>query len=472
MGKSLVWFRRDLRDTDHAALAAALTDSSIVYCVFVFDTTILDTLPNKADRRVAFIWKSLVELDAALHARGGGLMVMHGDPCQEIPKLAARLGVATVFANRDYEPQTKRRDASVAHALAADGRDLRLLRDQAIFDGDQVLSQVGKPYTVFTPYKNTWLKRLSDRDLAAHPGNSTSATGRLAVPPWPCAIPTLVKIGFSDCALGIPAGMSGARTLFADFIERMADYKATRDFPGVKGVSYLSVHLRFGTISIRELVAHAWHTGGEGGMTWLGELIWRDFYFMILHRFPHVVGHSFRPEYDAIVWEDWPAGLAAWREGRTGYPLVDAAMRQLSSSGYMHNRLRMVVASFLTKDLGIDWRLGEAWFAEQLLDYDLAANNGGWQWASSSGCDAQPWFRIFNPIAQSEKFDPRGQFIRRYVPELAALPDQWIHAPWRLPLAEQHAFGIVIGRDYPAPIVDHVAARRRTLERYAVLKQS
>jgi deoxyribodipyrimidine photo-lyase len=468
MNKTLVWFRRDLRDYDHAALAAALADSGAVYCAFVFDTTILDALPNKADRRVAFIRQSLVELDAALRARGGALLVVHGDPRREIPQLAARIDVGAVLANRDYEPQAKQRDAAVATALQADGRRFLLYRDQAIFDGDQVLTQVGKPYTVFTPYKNSWLKRLSESDFAPH----LSASGSLAAPPWPCSVPTLADIGFQDCALSIAPGMSGAQTLFDDFVGRMANYQAARDFPGVKGVSYLSVHLRFGTISIRELAAHAWHTGGEGGMTWLNELIWRDFYFMILDRFPHVAaGHSFRPEYDKIVWEDWPEGLAAWRAGRTGYPLVDAALRQLSSSGFMHNRLRMVAASFLSKDLGIDWRQGEAWFAEQLLDFDLSANNGGWQWAASSGCDAQPYFRIFNPITQSEKFDPQGKFIRRYLPELKALPDKWVHAPWRMPLAEQHACGFVIGRDYPAPIVDHDQARRQTLERYGVVKK-
>ncbi len=471
MNKTLVWFRRDLRDYDHAALAAALADSAAaaVYCVFVFDTTILDLLPNKADRRVAFIRQSLLELDAALRQRGGALLVVHGDPRREIPELAARLDVGMVLANRDYEPQAKQRDAAVTTALQADGRRFHLYRDQVIFDGDQILTQVGKPYTVFTPYKNSWLKRLSASDLLAH----TSASGDLAAPPWPCSVPTLADIGFQDCALSIAPGMSGARALFDDFVGRMDNYQAARDFPGVKGVSYLSVHLRFGTISIRELAAHAWHTGGAGGMTWLNELIWRDFYFMILDRFPHVAaGHSFRPEYDKIVWEDWQEGLAAWREGHTGYPLVDAALRQLSSSGFMHNRLRMVTASFLSKDLGIDWRQGEAWFAEQLLDFDLSANNGGWQWAASSGCDAQPYFRIFNPITQSERFDPQGKFIRRYLPELKALPDKWVHAPWRMPLAEQHACGFVVGRDYPAPIVDHDQARRQTLERYGVVKKS
>ena len=285
-------------------------------------------------------------------------------------------------------------------------------------------------------------------------------------------VPTLEQIGFGATDLekiGIRPGMSGARTLWDDFCAgRIARYGALRDFPAVKGVSYLSVHLRFGTLSIRELVRTA---VAEEASAWLNELIWRDFYFMILDHFPHVVGHAFKREYDTIRWADWPAGLAAWQAGRTGYPLVDAAMRQLNHCGWMHNRLRMVVASFLSKDLGLDWRWGERHFAEQLNDFDLSANNGGWQWAASSGCDAQPYFRIFNPVAQSEKFDPEGKFIRRYVPELAAVPNKHIHAPWRMERSEQEAIGVVIGRDYPAPIVDHAQAREETLARYAVVKK-
>ena len=468
--RSLVWFRRDLRDTDHAALAAALADGGAVYCVFVFDSGILEALPTRADRRVAFIHASLLVLDAALQARGGGLLVRYGDPCAEIPRLAEDLAVSHVYVNRDYEPQAKARDAAVSAALAEQGRQLLAFRDQVVFDGDEVLTQAGRPYSVFTPYRNAWLKRLHETGISAF----DSASGMLAPPPVASGVPTLEEIGFVALdlpVLGVQPGMSGARGRFEEFCNRLPRYREQRDFPAVKGVSYLSVHLRFGTISVRELVAHALHVGGEGGMTWLSELVWRDFYFMILDRFPHVVGNSFRPEYDAIVWDDWPEGLAAWQQGRTGYPLVDAAMRQMASSGYMHNRLRMVVASFLTKDLGIDWRLGERWFADSLIDFDLSANNGGWQWAASTGCDAQPWFRIFNPVTQSERFDMQGKFIRRYVPELAAVPDKWVHAPWRMPAAVQQSCGVVIGRDYPAPLVDHDEARRRTLARYEVVKK-
>jgi len=465
--KALVWFRRDLRDNDHTALSAALAEGQAVYCAFVFDSEILDALPSKHDRRVHFIRESLAELDAALRAKGGGLIVRHGRATEKIPELACQLGVTTVFANRDYEPVAKRRDAEVAAKLAASGIAFVHMKDQAIFDGHEVLTQAGKPFSVFTPYKNAWLKRLTAADYASWPGQGHYAGSELA------GIPRLDEIGFEATELselGIRPGMSGARALWEEFAAgRIQRYGALRDFPAIKGVSYLSVHLRFGTISIRELVRTALTSGAD---TWLSELIWRDFYFMILDHFPHVVGHAFKPDYDAIQWDNWPAGYAAWCQGRTGYPLVDAAMRQLNHCGWMHNRLRMVVASFLTKDLGLDWRLGEKYFAEQLNDFDLSANNGGWQWASSSGCDAQPYFRIFNPVTQSEKFDPEGSFIRRYVPELAKFPNKYIHAPWQMGRGEQEALGVVIGRDYPAPLVDHGRAREKTLTRYAVVKKT
>lgn len=466
--KALVWFRRDLRDFDHAALSAALAEAREVHCVFIFATEILDALPTPTDRRVHFIRESLLELDAALRARGGGLIVRHGRSVEEIPRLARELGVGTVFANRDYEPAARQRDAQVAAALAASGIAFRNGKDQVIFECDELLTQAGKPYTVFTPYKNAWLKRLSSADHAPYASHGKLAASRLV-----SGVPELATLGFVPTDLvevGIQPGMSGARALWDEFRpSRLENYGKTRDFPAIKGVSYLSVHLRFGTLSIRQLVSTAL---AQEAMTWLSELIWRDFYFMILDRFPRVIDQAFKPEYDAIQWADWPEGFAAWCAGRTGYPLVDAAMRQLNYCGWMHNRLRMVVASFLTKDLGIDWRLGEKYFAEQLNDFDLAANNGGWQWAASSGCDAQPYFRIFNPVSQSEKFDPDGRFIRRYVPELAGIDNKYIHAPWRLSLDQQEVLGIVIGRDYPAPIVDHAKAREQTLARYAVVRKT
>jgi deoxyribodipyrimidine photo-lyase len=444
---SLCWFRRDLRLHDHAALYHALKNSAAVHGVFVFDSDILDDLPNRADRRVDFIWHSVHALQQALQAWGGTLHVLHGKARELIPTLAQQLGASAVFCNHDDEPAAIARDASVAAQLAAHDIAFYDFKDQVIFERDEVLTGMGKPFSVFTPYKNAWLKKLTDFDLRAYP--TEKYAGALAKSAS-TALPSLASLGFESTAPNVlSAGMAGATTLFADFQTRLENYHQTRDFPAIKGVSYLSTHLRFGTISIRHLARHAFYAGGEGAQTWLSELIWRDFYQMLLYHHPRVVDHCFKPQFDGLAYTNDPAHFAAWQNGQTGYPLVDAGMRQMNQTGWMHNRLRMVVASFLVKDLHIDWRWGERYFAEKLLDFDLAANNGGWQWAASTGCDAQPWFRIFNPITQSEKFDPSGKFIRRYVPELANCADKWIHAPWKSPTKFA----------YPAPIVDHAVAR-------------
>jgi len=514
---ALVWFRRDLRLHDNAAIAQALAACGRLYCAFVFDREILDALASKADRRVEFIAGSLRELDARLRESGGGLIVVHDRARHAIPALAARLGVQAVFAARDYEPAAVARDRQIDQQLRTEGRHLHLVKDQVIFEADEVLTAAGRPFSVFTPYRNAWLRRLEATQLAGQDpaGNAALAeqatadlthkpsSRRLApLPDWlrdantvqtPAelgtepvkGVPGLPAIGFSPtdlASLAITPGERAGIALLEDFLPRMGHYRETRDYPAIKGPSYLSVHLRFGTVPIRRLVREAQrierHHGigtpaGEGARTWLSELIWRDFYFQILHHHPRVEDQSFKPEYERIEWESGESGdalFAAWCEGRTGYPLIDAAIAQIRASGYMHNRLRMVTASFLCKDLGIDWRRGERWFAQHLNDYDLSANNGGWQWASSSGCDAQPYFRIFNPITQSQKFDPQGQFIRRYLPQLAGLSAAQIHAPWLVPVAEQVRLGCVIGRDYPAPVVDHAQARLRTLLRYSVVK--
>ncbi len=467
--KALVWYRRDLRDYDNAALAKAIADADEVYCAFIFDRQILDPLPSRKDRRVDFIHASLSELDRALRARGGGLIVRHGIAVDEIPRLAGELGIDAVYANRDYEPQAKERDSLVARRLRDSNRELDLSKDHVIFDGDTIVTQGGKPFSVFTPYKNAWLKKLSSSDWLAH-----DSAGSLAPSPLARGIPSLSSIGFLDSGLktlGISPGMSGAQAGWEDFQPRLANYARLRDYPAAKGVSRLSVHLRFGTLSIRQLVAHALRQEDEGAATWLTELVWRDFYAMVLDHSPCVTRQSYRPEYDAISWDDWPEGFAAWAQGRTGYPLIDAGMRQLQKSGWMHNRLRMLTASFLCKNLGIDWRLGESHFAAKLNDFDLSSNNGGWQWVASSGCDAQPYFRIFNPLTQSEKQDPEGRFIRRYLPELGQVADKYLHAPWRMPLHEQLACGVLIGRDYPAPIIDLTDSRQRTLERYSAVRR-
>lgn len=471
---ALVWFRRDLRVRDHAALFHALQAHDRVYCAFIFDRDILDALPNPEDRRVEFLWESVTELDAALRALGGGLIVRYASAREAIPQLVKELAVDTVYANHDYEPAAIARDTAVAQALNRTyGATLRTFKDQVIFEKDEVLTQSGAPFSVFTPYKNAWLRKLTPAHLQPYP--LEPLTHRLAARSE--AIPTLESMGFRRTnlkALQVRTGESGAQALFKDFLLRMDRYDQARDFPSVKGPSYLSVHLRFGTISIRQLAAAAFtrwkERASNGAAVWLSELIWREFYFQILYHYPHVVQRSFKPAFDRIAWVNDRSLFQRWCDGQTGYPIVDAAMRQLNTTGYMHNRLRMVAASFLTKDLHIDWRWGERYFAEKLLDFDLSANNGGWQWAASSGCDAQPYFRIFNPVSQSEKFDAKGAFIRRYVPELAALADKDIHAPWLAsPIVLQSA-GVALGRTYPRPCVDHTAAREKTLALYSVVK--
>ncbi|MGE0799198.1 MAG: deoxyribodipyrimidine photo-lyase [Lautropia sp.] len=500
LDSALVWFRRDLRVADHAALAAALTAAQRVHCAFVFDRTLLDPLAGRADRRgaaagvdrrVAFIHGAVTALRRRLRQLGGDLIIVHDHAAAAIPALAARLGAAAVFAGRDYEPTAVARDTAVAAALAAAGRRLELVKDQVILERDQLLTGSGAPFRVFTPYRRAWLARVAAEPALTAPQQgptaplaAAAAVGHAAATAEAAdtgdgAIPSLAALGFAPVdldALGIVASEDGAARRLADFAGRIRDYDVQRDFPGVRGVSYLSVHLRFGTVSIREAVRLALGHGALedprwGAATWLGELIWRDFFFQILHHHPQVVDRAFRPEYDRVAWESdatvRDARLAAWCQGRTGYPLVDAAMHQINRTGYMHNRLRMLVASFFSKHLGLDWRLGERYFAEQLIDYDQAANNGGWQWAASTGCDAQPYFRIFNPVTQSRRFDPNGAFIRRYLPDLARLPDAAIHAPWTASAETLAGAGIRLGRDYPEPIVDHAAARAQALARYA-----
>jgi deoxyribodipyrimidine photo-lyase len=466
--KALVWFRRDLRDYDHAALYHALSAARQVYCAFVFDSEILDRLKNKADRRVEFIWLAVSELKTALQKQGGDLMVLHGLASDEIPKLASQLQVDAVFCNHDYEPAAIARDAKVASRLQKENRAFHHYKDQVIFEKNEILTQTGKPYGVFTPYKNAWLKTLEDGHLQPYPVESQIKN--LAPISQPSALLSVASLGFAATnltELGIKTGMQGGLALFEDFKNRMGHYQDARNFPAVKGVSYLSVHLRFGTVSIRHLARTAKQEHNAGAQTWLSELIWREFYVQLLHHHPQLAaGLAYKAEFEHLAFSNDPSLFAAWCEGRTGYPLVDAAMRQLNSSGFMHNRLRMIAASFLVKDLLIDWRWGERYFAEQLIDFDFSANNGGWQWAASTGCDAQPWFRIFNPTTQSERFDAAGKFIRRYVPELAACNDKEIHAPWLLSADRLQALNLRLGEDYPVPIVDHAIQRGLALALY------
>jgi deoxyribodipyrimidine photo-lyase len=464
---SLVWFRRDLRDFDHAALYHALKNSKQVFCIFVFDTDILDKIENKQDRRVEFIWESIKELKTALQSNGGDLFVKHGSALEIIPAYALQANIHAVFANRDYEPSAVKRDAEIAEKLAENNIQFHDFKDQVIFEKDEILSLSNKPYSVFSHYRNTVLKQLNDTHLA--PYNTDEVMQNLAKIPSTDLI-SLKAMGFARSnlsAMRLPTGMSGGKLLLADFETRMANYKEARNFPAVKGVSYLSVHLRFGTVSIRHLARQARNRMDAGSTSWLNELIWRDFYFQILHHNPQVAaGKAFKADFENIPFPNDKALFKAWCDGQTGYPLVDAAMRQINQTGFMHNRLRMVAASFLVKDLLIDWRWGERYFADNLIDFDLSANNGGWQWAASTGCDAQPWFRIFNPVTQSEKFDAAGKFIRKYVPELGNCSDKEIHAPWTIPPLRQQSIGMVIGKDYPAPVVEHATQRARVLALY------
>ncbi len=491
LDSALVWFRRDLRVADHAALYHALKSARQVWCGFVFDRAILDSLP-RADRRVEFIVECIQALAVDLARLGEEhgvpgvrLLVRHGQAADEIVALAAELHVQAVFANHDDDPYALARDAQARGALAGRGVALHTSKDHVVFERNEILTGSGKSYSVFTPYKTAWLKKLEPFYLKPYPVERYAES--LAAPPAgvDTTVPSLARLGFVRTNLDelkVHGSSMAAEALLADFLERIDDYATARDYPAVRGPSYLSVHLRFGTVSIRRVAeaarAHAeagGRRGRNGADVWLSELVWRDFYHQVLHHQPHVVASSGKPEYDKVRFEHGrhaDESFAAWCEGRTGYPLVDAAMAQINHTGWMHNRLRMVAASFLTKDLGIDWRRGEAYFAEHLIDYDLAANNGGWQWAASTGCDAQPWFRIFNPVTQSRRFDPEGKFIRRYLPQLAGLDDTQIHAPWEVGPIELEAAGVELGRTYPRPIVDHAEARAKTLQRYVVVRSA
>lgn len=480
----LVWLRRDLRLQDNAALATALQQCRHVHCLFVLDRAILDPLPRQ-DRRVAFLLQSLSELDVALRAHSAnpkaGLLVEHGIATNSIASTAISTATQVVFHAKDYEPAALERDAQVRHRLAAQGIAMVAVKDHVVFENQEILTQNGTPYTVFTPYLRAWLQAL-DKCPPAWQAQAVDIQGRLLPRPaqFQRPLPTLADIGFvTPTALpALAGGRSAGLALLQDFLTRIDAYGARRDFPALKGPSYLSVHLRFGTVSIREALsaAHARaQAGSEGAAVWRSELAWRDFYFQILANFPHVATGAFKAVYDTIAWEEGPqaeALFAAWCQGRTGYPLVDAAMAQLNQTGYLHNRLRMVVGSFLVKNLGLDWRRGERYFAEQLNDFDLAANNGGWQWVASSGCDAQPYFRIFNPVRQSERFDPEGKFIARYLPQLAPLGPRHIHAPWLAGAERLAQCGLQLGVDYPAPVVDAARSRAKTLLRYSVVGQA
>ena len=423
----LFWFRRDLRLADNRGFFEALQLGIPVQPIFIFDTNILNDLEDKADRRVEFIHQTLIQLHAELQQVGAGLDVRIGEPVKIFSDLVSDYAVKHVIANHDYEPYALQRDAEVMTFLEKQGVSFHTFKDQVLLEKQEVVKDDGKPYTVFTPYSRRWKATLQKEHLQSYPSEKLLAA---------CAtfqradFPSLTSIGFSAAGTSLPSAAWQPDTI--------KKYKERRDLPAVKGTTQLGLHLRFGTISIRALARQA----GSLNETFLNELIWRDFYHMILWHFPHVVGNSFKPAYDTIQWRNNQHEFQAWCDGQTGYPIVDAGMRELNTTGYMHNRVRMIVASFLTKHLLIDWRWGEAYFAKKLLDFDLAANNGGWQWAAGSGCDAAPYFRVFNPYLQTQKFDPSLEYVRRWVPEFEELT-------------------------YARPIVAHEYARKRCLEVYA-----
>lgn len=453
MKRALCWLRRDLRLGDNTALATATREASEVAVVFVFDANILGLLPRD-DTRVTFIHRSVQELDRKLRAAGSRLHVLVGDPVLEVPRAADRLGADVVFAARDFEPYAIDRDRGVAEKV-----ELRQVVDHVIQPGSSIATRQGAPFQVFTPYARAWMSASSPAMFEER----VADLARLSREP-PEAMPSLQELGFDGSKPWLEPGEDAGARLLSGFGGRAADYGATRDYPAQEGTSGLSAHLRFGTVSIRQAFRLGFETKAD---PWVNELIWREFYSMVLACFPHVATEPFQRRYREMDWPGTRDDFEAWRDGQTGFPIVDAAMRCLNQTGWMHNRLRMIVASFLTKDLLSDYRWGEAHFAAKLLDFDLASNNGGWQWAASTGTDAQPYFRVFNPRLQSEKFDPQGTFIRRWCPELAAFDDRRIHAPHEASISEQLMASCEIGRDYPAPIVDHGLQRDRAIQLFS-----
>lgn len=424
--RTFFWFRRDLRLEDNAGLYHALKHNKNVVPVFIFDKMILEKLEDKADKRVNFIYQTVVDLSKRLQSLGSNLVVKYGTTADIWQELTSEYVIDKVYANHDYEPQAIKRDQEIFSFLASKGIESKTFKDQCVFEKSEVLSDSAKPYTVFTPYAKKWKAKLNEFYLKPYPtkryyGNFAKGLSS--------GIPTLEFMGFEEVKFDFPMNDVSEEVLHK--------YSVQRDFPSLRGTSRLGLHLRFGTISIRAIAQKALETNA----TFLNELIWRDFYMQILWHFPQVQNHAFKPAYDNIKWRNDEKEFEAWCNGQTGYPIVDAGMRELNTTGFMHNRVRMIVASFLTKHLLIDWRWGEAYFAQKLLDFDLAANNGGWQWAAGCGTDAAPYFRVFSPKLQTEKFDGKLLYIKKWVPEF-------------------------LDFSYPRPIVNHDFARNRCLETY------
>ncbi len=423
---SIFWHRRDLRLNDNAGLHKALSSGNKVLPLFIFDRNILDKLEQRHDRRVIFIHQEIKKLKQSLREVGSDMWVHYGTPQSAFEELLEKYDIEKVFTNRDYEPYAKKRDAEMNDFFKSKNIEFLGAKDHVIFEKGEVLKDDGNPYTVFTPYSKKWKARLKEHPLEAYPSEDLQEH-YLKCDELP--LPSLSEMNFEQVDVEFPE-----KTVSTELLEKYGD---RRDIPSVRGTSRLSVHLRFGTRSIRSLALK----GMEHSESWLNELIWRDFYQMIIHHFPESANHEFKSKYAGIPWRNNEDEFKAWCEGKTGYPMVDAGMRELNRTGFMHNRVRMVVASFLTKHLLIDWRWGEAYFAEKLLDFELASNVGGWQWAAGTGCDAAPYFRVFNPESQLKKFDADLRYVKKWVPEYGS-------------------------PSYPAPIVEHKMARQRALDTY------
>jgi len=443
------WIRRDMRLTDNPALVAALQDGSGVVPVFVLDDKLLVA---PAEKRQAFLMAGLRALGEDLHKRNSGLVIRRGDPVVEIPRLVGETGAKAVYAEADVTPYASRRDVAIGQAV-----DLHLVHGLGVHPTEVVKKPDGSPYTVFTPYSKAW---------RALPFTGHVIPSPAQLPPIP-DLPSEAPPEISAPA-GFPAGEKEAQQHLTNFLAGgIFAYTDDRNLMGLDGTSGLSPYLRFGMLSARQAVAEAKRAADEaqdavarrGCETWINELIWREFYQSILYHFPYVQTESFNPRFKGMAWRDAPDDLRAWKEGRTGYPVVDAAMRQLAATGWMHNRARMIAASFLVKHLLINWQEGERWFMRMLVDGDPAANNGGWQWVAGTGTDAAPYFRVFNPVLQGKRFDPQGIYVRRWIPELANGPQAFIHEPWLMPAQERP-------RGYPEPLVEHSFARQRALDWY------
>mgnify|MGYP003582395410 FL=1 len=460
MSITLVWFRRDLRTFDHTALQTAIQRGLPVVGVYVFDTDILLKLPEN-DRRMSFIHDCVNELEQTLHQQDIPLWVLHGRAEIEIPALAAKFSAPTVICAEEYEPQAIKRDNDIWRVLDAAQRTFIRVTDQVLWSKAALMTPQGLPHTTFAPYKKAWLATLeqqpiwqADDDWQALAQLQTQLPESARQTP---PLPTLEQLGFKRRhLLMFQGGENAAKSALVDFLPQLPFYHIERDLPAKKGTSALAPHIRFGTLSIRHLINLTQQENNQGAKVWLDELIWREFWQQFLYHHPNVADESFRPEYRHLKWSNNHNWFERWKAGQTGYPIIDAAMRQLAKSGYLHTRLRIIAASFLVNNLLIDWRWGEAWFAEQLLDFELATNNGDWQWVAGTGGEVPLPSRIINPIMQSQKLDPDGAFIKRYLPELTHLNNEVIHAPW---LAKSS----VNTYNYPAPMVDHAVQREQAL---------